>query len=62
MYNGYACVRFPRPFHAEGVPGSRCEYLAYRLLYQSVHAKHGELLQLLNTLKKVTLQVRRAFV
>jgi hypothetical protein len=33
--------------------------LAYRILYQSVHAKHGEMLQLLNTLKKITPEVRR---
>lgn len=42
---------------AEGVPGCRTEFLAYRILYQAVHAKHGEILQLLNTLKRVTPEV-----
>ena len=45
------------PAAAEGVPGCAPEFLAYRLIYQAVHAKHGEILQLLNTLKKVTKEV-----
>ena len=48
------------PAAAEGVPGCAPEFLAYRLIYQAVHAKHGEILQLLNTLKKVTKEVRVA--
>lgn len=52
-----SCARLPSRT-AEGAPGCRCEMLAYRILYQSVHAKHGEMLQLLNTLKKITPEVR----
>ncbi len=55
----------PRPPHpplpSEGLPGSTLEFLAYRIIYQAVHARHGEILQLLNTLKKVKLEVRPAF-
>ncbi|GAB4818303.1 hypothetical protein N2152v2_005349 [Parachlorella kessleri] len=40
--------------YQEGVPGCRSEFLAYRIVYQAVHAKHGEILQLLNTLKRVS--------
>ena len=42
---------------AEGVGGARLEFLAYRIIYQAVHAGHGEILQLLNTLKKVKPEV-----
>lgn len=40
------------------MPGSTLEFLAYRIIYQAVHARHGEMLQLLNTLKKVKPAVR----
>jgi hypothetical protein len=40
--------------HAEGAGGaSAAEFLAYRVLYQAVHARRGEALQLLNTLRRV---------
>lgn len=42
--------------YAEGVKsagGCEPEFLAYRILYQAVHARHGEMLALLNTLRKV---------
>jgi hypothetical protein len=39
------------------VAGARLEFLAYRIIYQAVHAGHGEILQLLNTLKKVKPEV-----
>jgi hypothetical protein len=41
------------------VGGARLEFLAYRIIYQAVHAGHGEILQLLNTLKKVKPEVSR---
>jgi SAC3 family protein LENG8/THP3 len=55
--------------YAEGVGGSssagvvreeRAEFLAYRILYQAVHAEHGETVQLLNTLRGVGPKVGRA--
>lgn len=49
-----------QPCAAEGVRGCRLEFLAYRILYQAVHAKHGEILQLLNTLKRVSQEVSHA--
>ena len=44
------------PLYAEGggaEGGAQREFLAYRVLYQAVHARHGEVLQLLNTLRRV---------
>ncbi len=55
--NVRVCDIAPVRASAEGVPGCRVEFLAYRILYQAVHAKHGEILQLLNTLKRVTREV-----
>lgn len=47
------CQAQLRVLYNEGVHGSRSEFLSYRILYQAIHARHGEILQLLNTLKKV---------
>ena len=44
---------------AEGLPGSRSEFLAYRLLYQSVHAAQGELVALVSALKLASSEVSR---
>lgn len=42
----------------QGVPGCRHEFLAYRLLYQTVHAKHGgQGTALLSTLQGLTKEV-----
>lgn len=40
-----------------GVAGSSHEFLAYRLIYQTVHAKHGQGAALLSTLQELTKQV-----
>ena len=45
--------------HAEGLPGSRAEFLAYRLLYQAVHAAQGELVALVSALKLASSEVGR---
>lgn len=37
--------------YAEGVPGCRAEFTAYHMLYQTVHAKHGQNRALLTTWK-----------
>lgn len=55
----HAALPLGLPCASEGVPGSRIEFLAYRIIYQAVHAKHGEILQLLNTLKKVKREVSK---
>ena len=41
----------------EGQPGSRAEFLAYRLLYQTVHAAQGELVALVSAMKLASCQV-----
>ncbi len=46
--------------YGEGVAGCRDEFLAYRLLYQSLHARRGEKVQLMRSLKQVTAQDARA--
>ncbi|KAK9833986.1 hypothetical protein WJX81_000870 [Elliptochloris bilobata] len=38
--------------HGEGLPGCHDEFLAYRILYQTAHARQGERLALLQTLRK----------
>ncbi|KAK9810088.1 hypothetical protein WJX72_004591 [[Myrmecia] bisecta] len=43
--------------YADGVSGCKEEFLAYRILYQTVHAKHGESASLLSTLRLVTDEV-----
>ena len=48
---------------AEGVRsegGCKAEFLASRLLYQTVHARHGEHLALMNTLRQLQGQEQRA--
>jgi len=39
--------------YAKGLPGSHAEFGAYRLLYQSVYANHGEGRKLLGTLRQL---------
>lgn len=39
--------------YAEGIPGCHAEFAAYKLLYQTVHAKHGVNKDILTTLKYV---------
>ncbi|GBF94733.1 hypothetical protein Rsub_07616 [Raphidocelis subcapitata] len=39
--------------YAAGTPGAHAEFAAYRLLYQSVHARHGEGRKLAATLRQV---------
>jgi len=42
--------------YADGVAspgGAEMEFLAYRILYQAVHAKHGETLALLKTIRRI---------
>ena len=38
--------------HGEGLPGCHDEFLAYRILYQTAHARQGERLALLQTLRR----------
>ncbi len=44
--------------YADGIPGCREEFLAYRIIYQTVHAKAGEASALANTLRLITPEVR----
>jgi len=44
--------------HGEGVPGCRAEFLAYRLLYQTVHAASGEAVALAAAMRLAITQVR----
>lgn len=39
--------------YAEGVPGHHAEFAGYRLLYQAVHARHGEGKKLIGTLAAI---------
>ena len=43
--------------HGEGLPGSRAEFLAYRLLYQTVHAASGEAVALAAAMRLAVTQV-----
>ena len=43
--------------HGDGVPGSRAEFLAYRLLYQTVHAASGEAVALAAAMRLAAPQV-----
>ncbi len=43
--------------HGEGVPGCRPEFLAYRLLYQTVHAASGEAVALAAAMRLAVTQV-----
>ena len=45
-------------FYADGLPGCREEFLAYRILYQTVHVGQGEGAALLGTLQAVSPEVR----
>ena len=45
--------------HGEGVPGSRAEFLAYRLLYQTVHAASGEAVALAAAMRLAVTQACR---
>lgn len=51
------CQTQVHALHRAGVAGSSHEFLAYRLLYQTVHAKHGQGAALLSTLQELTKQV-----
>jgi hypothetical protein len=37
--------------YREGILGCQQEFLAYRILYQTVHSKHGEASSLLKTMR-----------
>ena len=44
--------------HGEGLPGCHDEFLAYRILYQTAHARQGERLALLQTLRRAMAPAR----
>lgn len=51
------CQTQVHALHRAGVSGATHEFLAYRLLYQTVHARHGQGAALLSTLQELTKQV-----
>ena len=45
--------------YTAGIEGSRAEFLAYRILYQAVHASKGQKIALLSCLQSITPEVIR---